>query len=328
MIPAVNKVDGVGTMPPEFYEFYELGFEEDLIALSAVHGSGTGDLLDRVVALLPEFEEDEEDEEWIRVAVIGKPNAGKSSIINKILGEDRLIVSDMAGTTRDAVDTKKENEYGKYVFIDTAGIRRQSKVEDRVEKFSVLRAKMAVERAQVCLIMIDAEQGVTEQDEKIAGLAHEAGKASIFVINKWDLIEKDNNTVNEFTKEVYRHFAYMDYAPVIFVSAKTGLRVEKLYELINYVNMQNAMRVTTGMLNDLLSDAVARVQPPSDKGRYLKLYYMTQVETRPPQFVIFCNNSELFHFSYRRYIENRLRETFGFKGTPIRLIIRQKGEEK
>ncbi len=328
VIPAVNKVDGVGTMPPEFYEFYELGFEEDLIALSAVHGSGTGDLLDRVVALLPEFEEDEEDEEWIRVAVIGKPNAGKSSIINKILGEDRLIVSDMAGTTRDAVDTKKENEYGKYVFIDTAGIRRQSKVEDRVEKFSVLRAKMAVERAQVCLIMIDAEQGVTEQDEKIAGLAHEAGKASIFVINKWDLIEKDNNTVNEFTKEVYRHFAYMDYAPVIFVSAKTGLRVEKLYELINYVNMQNAMRVTTGMLNDLLSDAVARVQPPSDKGRYLKLYYMTQVETRPPQFVIFCNNSELFHFSYRRYIENRLRETFGFKGTPIRLIIRQKGEEK
>ncbi len=328
VIPAVNKVDGVGTMPPEFYEFYELGFEEDLIALSAVHGSGTGDLLDRVVALLPENEEEEEDEEWIRVAVIGKPNAGKSSIINKILGEDRLIVSDMAGTTRDAVDTKKENEYGKYVFIDTAGIRRQSKVEDRVEKFSVLRAKMAVERAQVCLIMIDAEQGVTEQDEKIAGLAHEAGKASIFVINKWDLIEKDNNTVNEFTKEVYRHFAYMDYAPVIFVSAKTGLRVEKLYELINYVNMQNAMRVTTGMLNDLLSDAVARVQPPSDKGRYLKLYYMTQVETRPPQFVIFCNNSELFHFSYRRYIENRLRETFGFKGTPIKLIIRQKGEEK
>ena len=325
VIPAVNKVDGVGTMPPEFYEFYELGFEEDLIALSAVHGSGTGDLLDRVVALLPEFEE---DEVWIRVAVMGKPNAGKRSIINKILGEDRLIVSDMAGTTRDAVDTKKENEYGKYVFIDTAGIRRQSKVEDRVEKFSVLRAKMAVERAQVCLIMIDAEQGVTEQDEKIAGLAHEAGKASIFVINKWDLIEKDNNTVNEFTKEVYRHFAYMDYAPVIFVSAKTGLRVEKLYELINYVNMQNAMRVTTGMLNDLLSDAVARVQPPSDKGRYLKLYYMTQVETRPPQFVIFCNNSELFHFSYRRYIENRLRETFGFKGTPIRLIIRQKGEEK
>ncbi len=326
VIPAVNKVDGVGAAPPEFYEFYELGFEEELIALSAVHGSGTGDLLDRIVELLPESEEENDDDEWIKVAVIGKPNAGKSSIINRILGEDRLIVSNIAGTTRDAVDTKKENEYGKYVFIDTAGIRRQSKVEDRVEKFSVLRAKMAVERAQVCLIMIDAEQGVTEQDEKIAGLAHEAGKASIFVINKWDLIEKDNNTVNEFTKEVYRHFAYMDYAPVIFLSAKTGLRVEKLYELINYVNMQNAMRVTTGMLNDLLADAVARVQPPSDKGRYLKLYYMTQVETRPPQFVIFCNNSELFHFSYRRYIENRLRETFGFKGTPIRLIIRQKGD--
>jgi GTP-binding protein len=224
------------------------------------------------------------------------------------------------------VDTKKENEHGKYVFIDTAGIRRQSKVEDRVEKFSVLRAKMAVERAQVCLIMIDATEGVTEQDEKIAGLAHEAGKASIFVINKWDAVEKDNSTVNEFTKEVYRHFAYMDYAPVLFVSAKTGLRVDKIYELINYVNMQNAMRISTGMLNDMLSDAVSRVQPPSDKGRYLKLYYMTQVETRPPQFVIFCNNSELFHFSYRRYIENRLRETFGFKGTPIRLIIRQKGD--
>ncbi len=327
VIPVVNKVDGVGAPPSEFYEFYELGFENDLIALSSVHGSGTGDLLDKIVEYLPESTEEESEDEWIKVAVIGKPNAGKSSIINKILGEDRLIVSDVAGTTRDAVDTRKENEYGKYIFIDTAGIRRQSKVEDRLEKFSVLRAKMAVERAQVCLIMIDATAGVTEQDEKIAGLAHEAGKASIFVVNKWDAVEKDNDTVKKFTEEVYKHFAYMTYAPVIFVSAKTGLRVEKLYELINCVDMQNAVRITTGMLNDLLTDAVARVQPPSDKGRYLKIYYMVQISVRPPEFVIFCNSSELFHFSYRRYIENRLREVFGFKGTPIRLIIRQKSDK-
>ena len=327
VIPVVNKVDGVGAPPSEFYEFYELGFEEELIALSAVHGSGTGDLLDRVVELLPPKEEAEEEEDAIKVAVIGKPNAGKSSIINKILGEERLIVSDIAGTTRDAIDTKTENEYGKYIFIDTAGIRRHSKVEDRIEKYSVLRAKMAVERANVCLIMIDALQGVTEQDEKIAGLAHEAGKASIFVVNKWDAVEKDNSSVKKFTDDLYTHFGYMTYAPVIFVSAKTGQRVEKLFELINYVDMQNAMRVTTGMLNDLLADAVARVQPPSDKGRYLKIYYMTQTSTRPPEFVIFCNSVELFHFSYRRYIENRLRETFGFKGTPLRLIIRQKGDK-
>lgn len=327
VIPVVNKVDGVGTPPPEFYEFYELGFEEDLIAVSSVHGSGTGDLLDRIVALLPEEVEEEDDTDAITVAVIGKPNAGKSSIINKILGEDRLIVSDMAGTTRDAVDTKKENEYGKYIFIDTAGIRRQSKVEDRIEKFSVLRAKMAVERARVCLIMIDATEGVTEQDEKIAGLAHEAGKASIFVINKWDAVDKDNDSVRKFTEEVQKHFGYMTYAPLIFVSAKTGLRVEKLFPLINEVDEQNALRVTTGMLNDLLSDAVARVQPPSDKGRYLKIYYMVQTSTRPPEFVIFCNSAALFHFSYQRYLENRLRETFGFKGTPIKLIIRQKGDD-
>ena len=273
-----------------------------------------------------EEEEKEEEEDVITVAVIGKPNAGKSSLINRILGEERLIVSDMAGTTRDAVDTRKENEYGKYIFIDTAGIRRQSKVEDRIEKFSVLRAKMAVERARVCLIMIDATEGVTEQDEKIAGLAHEAGKASIFVINKWDAVEKDNDSVKKFTEEVYRHFGYMTYAPLIFVSAKTGLRLEKLYELINYVDAQNAMRVTTGMLNDLLADAVARGQPPSDKGRYLKIYYMVQTSTRPPEFVVFCNSCDLFHFSYQRYLENRLRETFGFKGTPLKLIIRQKGD--
>ncbi len=326
VIPVVNKVDGVGTLPAEFYEFYELGFDNDLIALSSVHGSGTGDLLDKIVELLPDAGENEEQDDFIKVAVIGKPNAGKSSIINRILGENRLIVSDVAGTTRDAVDTRKENEYGKYIFIDTAGIRRQSRIEDRIEKYSVLRAKMAVERAQVCLIMIDAAEGVTEQDEKIAGLAHEAGKASVIVVNKWDAVEKNNGSVKKFTEEVYRHLAYMSYAPVIFVSAKTGLRVEKLYELINRVDMQHAMRVTTGMLNDLLSDAVARVQPPSDKGRYLKLYYMVQTSTRPPEFVVFCNNSELFHFSYQRYIENRLRETFGFEGTPIRLIIRQKGD--
>lgn len=327
VIPVVNKVDGVGALPADFYEFYELGFTEDLIPVSAVHGSGTGDLLDRVVELLPDAEAEEDEDDRITVAVIGKPNAGKSSIINRILGEERLIVSDIAGTTRDAVDTKKDNEYGKYTFIDTAGIRRQSRIEDRIEKFSVLRAKMAVERARVCLIMIDATEGVTEQDEKIAGLAHEAGKASIFVINKWDAVDKDNDSVKKFTEEVYRHFSYMTYAPLIFVSAKTGLRVDRLYELINRVDMSSALRVTTGMLNDLLADAVARVQPPSDKGRILKIYYMVQTAVRPPEFVVFCNSAELFHFSYQRYIENRLRETFGFSGTPIRLIVRQKGDK-
>ena len=327
VIPAVNKVDGVGTMPPEFYEFYELGFEEDLIALSAVHGSGTGDLLDRVVALLPEHVEEEEDEEWIKVAVIGKPNAGKSSIINKILGEDRLIVSDMAGTTRDAVDTKKENEYGKYVFIDTAGIRRQSKINDRIEHFSVLRAHMAVERANVCLLMIDASTGITEQDEKIAGIAHEADKAVIIVVNKWDLIEKDNSTVNQFNTKIRTALAYMPYAPIVYISAKTGQRVQDLFERIKYVHNQASMRISTGMLNDVLGDAMIRVQPPSDKGRQLKIYYMTQISVAPPTFVIFCNNVELFHFSYQRFIENCLRETFGFHGTPIKLIIRMKGDD-
>lgn len=327
VIPVVNKVDGVGALPADFYEFYELGFTEDLIPVSAVHGSGTGDLLDRIASLLPEGGEEEDEDDRIPVAVIGKPNAGKSSIVNKILGEDRMIVSEIAGTTRDAVDTKKDNEYGKYTFIDTAGIRRRSKVEDRIEKYSVLRAKMAVERARVCLIMIDACEGVTEQDEKIAGIAHEAGKASIFVVNKWDAVEKDQDSVKKFTEEIRRHFSYMTYAPVIFVSAKTGQRVDKLYELINRVDMQASLRVTTGMLNDLLSDAVARVQPPSDKGRYLKIYYMVQTSVRPPEFVVFCNSAELFHFSYQRYIENRLRETFGFDGTPIRLIVRQKGEK-
>ncbi|MBE6673385.1 MAG: ribosome biogenesis GTPase Der [Ruminococcaceae bacterium] len=328
VIPCVNKVDGVGDLPAEFYEFYEMGFEHDLIALSATHGSGTGDLLDKICELLPPAEEEEEEEDAIRVAVIGKPNAGKSSLINRILGEDRLIVSDIAGTTRDAIDTRVENEYGKYIFIDTAGIRRQSKVEDRVEKFSVLRAKMAIDRADVCLILIDGNAGVTEQDEKIAGLAHEAGKASIFVINKWDLVEKDNSTTRTFEKDVYTHFSYMTYAPLLFISAKTGQRVHRLFEMINAVSNQNATRISTGVLNDVLTDAIGRVQPPSDKGRYLKIYYMTQTGVKPPQFVIFCNSAELFHFSYQRYIENQLRQVFGFMGTPIKLIIRQKGDDK
>ncbi|MBQ4192832.1 MAG: ribosome biogenesis GTPase Der, partial [Clostridia bacterium] len=275
VIPVVNKSDKIGDVDPTFYEFYELGFEVDPIAISSLHGSGSGDVLDAVLDALPEFESAAEDDETISVAVIGKPNAGKSSLVNRILGDERCIVSDMPGTTRDAIDTYFENDHGKYNFIDTAGIRRQSRVDDRVEKISVLRAKMAVDRADVCLIMIDATEGVTEQDEKIAGIAHEAGKPSIICINKWDLVDKDNNTTNEFTKKVYDALSYMTYAPILFLSAKTGQRVEKLFEQINYVNMQSKLRVTTGMLNDVLADAVARVQPPTDKGRRLKIYYMT-----------------------------------------------------
>ncbi len=326
VIPVVNKVDKVGDVPPEFYEFYELGFDRDPIAISSTHGSGSGDLLDEVINALPEFENEEEDEDIINVAVIGKPNAGKSSLINKILGDDRLIVSNIAGTTRDAIDSRFENEFGKYNFIDTAGLRRQSKVEDRIEKFSVLRAKMAVERADVCLLVIDGNEGITEQDEKIAGIAHEAGKATIICVNKWDLVEKDNNTVNQFTKKIYDALSYMTYAPLIFISAETGQRVSKLFEHINYVHNQTNMRISTGMLNDVLADAVNRVQPPSDKGRRLKIYYMTQTAVAPPTFVMFCNSAELFHFSYQRYIENCLRQTFGFKGTPIRMVVRQKGD--
>lgn len=328
LILAVNKCDSVGAPPMEFYEFYELGIDGEPIQLSSVHGTGSGDLLDRVLELCPADEEKEDDSDLIKVAVIGKPNAGKSSIINKILGEDRLIVSDIPGTTRDAVDTRVENEYGKYTFIDTAGIRRQSRVEDRIEKFSVLRAKMAVERADVCVIMIDANEGVTEQDEKIAGIAHESGKACIIVINKWDTLESEDKNTVEYDKKVYNALSYMLYAPTLYVSAKTGQRVVKLFELINYVYNQNCTRISTGMLNDVLNDATARVQPPSDKGRHLKVYYMTQTGTRPPTFVIFCNNAELFHFSYQRYIENQLREVFGFRGTPIKLVIRQKGDKE
>ena len=328
VIPVVNKSDRIGNVDPQFYEFYELGFDCDPIAISSLHGSGSGDVLDAVLEALPDFENEEENDEVVSVAVIGKPNAGKSSLVNRVLGDERCIVSDMPGTTRDAIDTYFENSHGKYNFIDTAGIRRQSRVDDRVEKISVLRAKMAVDRADVCLIMIDANEGITEQDEKIAGIAHEAGKASIICVNKWDLVDKDNNTTKEFTKKIYDALSYMTYAPILFLSAKTGQRIERLFEEINYVNMQSKLRVTTGMLNDVLADAVARVQPPSDKGRRLKIYYMTQSEVAPPTFVVFCNTAELFHFSYQRYLENCLRQTFGFKGTPIRMIIRQRGDSE
>lgn len=328
VIPCINKSDRIGNVASEFYEFYSLGFDIDPIPLSALHGSGSGDVLDMVMECVPDFENEEVDNDVINVAVIGKPNAGKSSLINRILGDERLIVSNIAGTTRDAIDTYVENEHGKYNFIDTAGIRRQSRVDDRVEKYSVLRAKMAIERADVCIIMIDANEGCTEQDEKIAGLAHEAGKASIICVNKWDSIDKDNATTNQFTKDVYNSLSYMTYAPLLFISAKTGQRVDKLFEHINYVRGQSTMRVSTGMLNDVLADAVARVQPPSDKGRRLKIYYMTQNSVTPPTFVMFCNRADLFHFSYQRYIENCLRTTFGFNGTPIRLVIRQKGDDE
>ena len=327
VVPCINKCDSIGALPMEFYEFYELGFEEDPIGVSSIHGSGSGDLLDACLRYLDDWQDTMEEDDSIKVAVIGKPNAGKSSIINRLIGEERLIVSNIAGTTRDAVDTQLENEYGKFTFIDTAGIRRQSKIDDKIEHFSVLRAHMAVERAQVCLLMIDASTGITDQDTKIAGIAHEAGKAVIIVVNKWDLIEKDNSTVNEFNNKIRTELAYMPYAPILYISAKTGQRVTNLFERIVYVYGQSVMRVTTGMLNDVLGDAMIRVQPPSDKGRRLKIYYMTQIATAPPTFVIFCNNVELFHFSYQRYIENCLRETFGFMGTPIKLIIRMKGDE-
>ncbi len=328
VVPVINKSDRIGDVDPAFYEFYELGFAIDPIAISSLHGSGSGDVLDAVLDALPEFNTDAVDEDTISVAVIGKPNAGKSSLVNRVLGDDRCIVSDIPGTTRDAIDTFFENEHGKYNFIDTAGIRRQAKVDDRIEKISVLRAKNAVERANVCLIMIDASEGITEQDEKIAGLAHEAGKASIICVNKWDKISKDNSTVNEFNKKITTALSYMTYAPIMYISAKTGQRVDELFKMINYVDNQSKMRVSTGMLNDVLADAVAKVQPPSDKGRRLKIYYMTQSQACPPTFVIFCNNAELFHFSYQRYIENCLRQTFGFKGTPIKLVIRQKGDSE
>ena len=327
VILVVNKMDSTGDTDPGFYEFYSLGLG-DPISVSAVHGHGTGDLLDECVAHFPPEDANDEEDDRIRVAVIGKPNVGKSSLINLILGEKRVIVSNLAGTTRDAVDTAFENKYGKYVFIDTAGIRRRSKVDDRIEKFSVMRAKLAIDRADVCLIMIDARDGVTEQDTKIAGLAHEAGKASVVVVNKWDLIEKDGKTMDKMRKDVMRDLSFMSYAPILFISALTGQRTERIFELVNYVNDQSAMRITTGMLNDVLADAQARQQPPTDKGRRLKIYYMTQTGVRPPNFVIFCNSRELFHFSYQRYIENQIRAAFGLEGTPIRIVIRQKGDKE
>ena len=327
VVLAVNKMDQVGRTNPDVYEFYNLGLG-DPIPVSAVHGHGTGDLLDECFRYFPPEEEEEEDDDVIKVAVIGKPNVGKSSLVNRILGEQRVIVSNLAGTTRDAVDSDFESHKGKYRFIDTAGMRKRSKVDDPIEKFSVLRATMAIERADVCLIMIDANEGVTEQDTKVAGLAHEAGKACIIVVNKWDAVEKDGRTMDNMRQDIRRDLSYMTYAPIIFISALTGQRVDRLFDLINYVNDQASMRITTGMLNTVLADATARVQPPTDKGRRLKIYYMTQVGVKPPHFVVFCNDAKLFHFSYQRYLENQIRATFGLEGTPVKLTVRQKSDKE
>ena len=326
IVLAVNKMDATGHINPDFYEFYNLGLG-DPVAVSAVHGHGTGDLLDECFKYFPDEVEEDEDDDVIQVAIIGKPNVGKSSLTNRILGEERVIVSNVAGTTRDAIDSYFENEHGKYNFIDTAGMRKKSKVDDNIEKYSVLRATMAIDRSDVCLIMIDANEGVTEQDTKVAGLAHEAGKASIIVVNKWDSIEKDDKTMDHMRDEIRRDLSFMPYAPIVFISALTGQRVPRLFELINYVNDQSAMRITTGMLNNVLTDAQTRVQPPSDKGKRLKIYYMTQVGVKPPHFVVFCNEKKLFHFSYRRYLENQIRSVFGLEGTPIIMTVRQKGED-
>ena len=328
IVLCVNKCDSVGAVPPEFYEFYNLGLG-DPFAVSSVHGHGTGDLLDEVIKYLPEDNNSsEEDDEIINVAVIGKPNVGKSSLVNKISGENRTIVSEIAGTTRDTTDTFVENSYGKFNIIDTAGIRKKSKVTDAIERFSVIRAKSAVDRANVCVIMIDAVEGFTEQDSKIAGIALEAGKACIVAVNKWDAVEKDSDTMKEYKQKLSVDFSFMSYAPVLFISAKTGQRLDKLFELIAFVHSQNSMRISTGKLNEVLAEATARVQPPTDKGKRLKIYYMTQASTRPPAFVFFVNNAELFHFSYQRYLENQIREVFGLDGTPVRFIIRERGEGK
>ncbi len=326
IVLCVNKCDKIGDIPPEFYEFYNLGLG-DPIAVSSVHGSGTGDLLDAVFEHITEFG-DEEDEDRISVAIVGKPNVGKSSLVNAISGENRSIVSDIAGTTRDAIDTAVDNQYGKFNFIDTAGLRRKSRVTDSIEHFSNLRAQMAVDRADVCVIMIDAVEGFTEQDSKVAGLALDAGCGCIIAVNKWDAVEKDGHTMDSYRKKLMNDFAFMSYAPIIFISAKTGQRLDRLFELITYVHSQNTMRITTGMLNDLLADATARVQPPTDKGRRLRIYYITQPSTKPPTFVCFCNRADLFHYSYQRYIENQIRSTFGLEGTPVRFIIRERGEGK
>lgn len=327
VVLCVNKCDRIGEPPAEFYEFYNLGLG-DPIAVSSVHGHGTGDLLDACFKYIDFDKEDEYDEDTVKVAIIGKPNVGKSSLVNRIAGEERVIVSDMAGTTRDATDTEVENKYGKFVLIDTAGIRRKSRVDDNVEKYSVLRSYMAVDRSDVCVIMIDATEGFTEQDSKVAGYAHEQGKACVIAVNKWDAVEKDGNTMNKFQKELEADFSFMSYAPIVFISALTGQRVYKLFELIVSTYEQNCRRISTGMLNDMLSYATAKVQPPSDKGKRLKLYYMTQASTKPPTFVVFCNRSDLFHFSYQRYIENQIRETFGLTGTPIKIVVRERGKDK
>ena len=327
VILCVNKCDSVGAPDPEFYEFYNLGMG-DPIAVSAVHGHGTGDLLDAVIAYFPPESEEEEEDDTIKVAVIGKPNVGKSSLINRISGQERAIVSDIAGTTRDATDTRIENQYGKFTFIDTAGIRRKSKVTDAIEKYSIIRARTAVERANVCVIMIDATEGFTEQDSKVAGIALDQGKGCIVVVNKWDAVEKDGNTMREYKEKLAVDFAFMKFAPFVFISAKTGQRVDRLFEQIAYVYAQSTMRISTGKLNEILGAATARVQPPTDKGKRLKIYYMTQASVCPPTFVFFVNNAQLFHSSYQRYLENQIREVFGLEGTPVRFIIRERGEGK
>lgn len=323
VVLCVNKCDKVGEPPMEFYEFYNLCLG-DPIQVSAVHGHGTGDLLDEVIRYFPEEEEKDDEEDKIKVAVIGKPNVGKSSLINAIAGEERVIVSNIAGTTRDATDTIIENQHGSFIFIDTAGIRRKSKVDEAIEKYSVIRARMAVERATVCVIMIDAQEGFTEQDSKVAGIAHDLGKACIIAVNKWDAVEKDGKTMDSYRKKLMNDFSFMSYAPIIFISAKTGQRLDRLFELIKYVDEQNSMRISTGKLNDILAEATARVQPPTDKGRRLKIYYMTQSSTRPPTFVCFVNKKELFHYSYQRYLDNRIREVFGLEGTPTKMVIRER----
>jgi len=325
---AVNKCDSTGLVNPDAFEFYSLGIG-DLFETSAVHGHGTGDLLDWVLENIPDVEDEDDDDDVIKVAIVGKPNVGKSSLLNRILGEERVIVSDVAGTTRDAIDSYFDNETGKYCFIDTAGMRRKSKVDDAIEKYSNMRSISAIDRADVCLILIDANDGVTEQDTKIAGLVHEAGKAAIIVVNKWDAVaDKETNTMRDMEAKIRSGLSYMLYAPVIFISALTGTRVDKLFQLIQDVHAQNTMRITTGALNSVLADATARVQPPTDKGRRLKIYYMTQASTKPPHFVIFCNDARLFHFSYQRYLENQIREVFGLQGTPVRITIRQKGDKE
>ncbi len=328
VVLAVNKCDGLGAPPPEFYEFYNLGLG-DPIAVSSVHGHGTGDLLDEILKNLPDeyLVEERDDEDYIKVAVIGKPNVGKSSLVNKIIGEERMIVSNIAGTTRDATDSFIENEHGKFMFIDTAGLRRKSKVEDAVERYSVLRTDMAVERANVCVIMIDALEGFTEQDSKVAGRALDQGKGCIIVVNKWDAYEKDGKTMDSYRKQLMKDFSFMSFAPIIFISAKTGQRVDRLFELIKFVDSQNTMRIKTGQLNEILAAATLRVQPPTDKGKRLKIFYMTQASTRPPTFVCFVNSAELFHYSYQRYIENQIREVYGLEGTPVRFVIRERNEK-